>query len=68
MYTMSFFNGFTNQFARATVRSARGWSFIGALIKLDSAARQSRHVEDLPDYLLNDIGLTRADLKRGRKW
>ncbi len=69
MHTMSFFKGFTDQIARATDRPARGRSFMEALIQFGAATRQPRHAEDLPDYLLKDIGLTRADLKRGRrKW
>lgn len=69
MYTMPFFKGFTDQFARAKARSVRGRYFIKALIHFGAAARQCRHLEDLPDYLLKDVGLTRADLKRGRrKW
>ncbi len=69
MYTMSFFKGFSDQFARATAGPAVGWSFMGSLIHFDAAARQSRHAEDLSDYLFKDIGLTRADLKKGRaKW
>lgn len=66
MYTMTFFKSLTDQFARATAPSERGWSFMESLIRFDAAARQFRHLEELPDYLLKDIGLTRADLKRTR--
>ncbi len=69
MYTMSFFKSFTDQFARAKAPSGPGWSFTDSLIRFYAAARQFRHLEELPDYLLKDIGLTRADLKRARgKW
>ncbi len=30
--------------------------------------KQYRHLEDLPDYLLDDVGLTRADLHTRKRW
>ncbi|MFZ3584447.1 DUF1127 domain-containing protein [Loktanella sp. DJP18] len=66
MYTISFFEGLIGQFPRTTVRPARRSGFIKSLIHLNDTWRQSRHIETLPDYLLEDIGLTRGDLNRRR--
>lgn len=66
MYTMSYFEGLNRLFAPNPIRPARRRGVIAARIRRQKTLRQLRHAEELPDYLLEDIGLTRSDLRRGR--
>lgn len=39
---------------------------LAALLKLDAGYRQQRHLADLSDHLLEDVGLTRTDRAKAR--
>jgi len=68
MYTISFFDGLARQLPNTPSRPYCRRGVISLLMRCHEAWRQKQHVEDLPDYLLDDIGLTRGDLKRFRGW
>lgn len=67
MYTLSFFKGFTDQKRHTPARPARRRTLFEAIAYRNEIRRQLRHTEELSDYLLQDIGLTRSDLRRGRE-
>ena len=47
------------------VRRFRRWfrHFLGQIARHRKHQRQYRKLQELPDYLLEDVGLTRADLR-----
>ena len=54
-----------NYVKRRHPRASSGFNFksiLQVVIRADKAFRDKRHVRDLPDYLLKDVGLRREDL------
>lgn len=67
MMTTYFFTAFTQQRlrgARGTLRSQVPLGWLGKLRQYRRHQAQYRHLEELPDYLLEDVGLTRSDIRR----
>ncbi|EYD78090.1 hypothetical protein Rumeso_00326 [Rubellimicrobium mesophilum DSM 19309] len=51
----------------APISRVRLPSLLGWLVRQDARYRHARQVEELSDHVLRDIGLTRAELLRGRR-
>ncbi|MBF9032823.1 DUF1127 domain-containing protein [Rhodobacterales bacterium HKCCE2091] len=60
-----------NPYRTATLRHGRTGpglrQLIAAFGRMFASRRQYRHLEELPDYLLDDIGLTRWDIAQARR-
>ncbi|NDW00172.1 DUF1127 domain-containing protein [Salipiger sp. PrR002] len=73
MMTTYFYTAFTQKQQRGARKPHGVPAFIGllgwlrALRHARGRRRQYQYLEELPDYLLDDIGLTRGDIARARR-
>ncbi|WP_191090227.1 DUF1127 domain-containing protein [Histidinibacterium aquaticum] len=66
-YTLSFFEGLAGLATRRPNRAHKRRGQGHGLVRWFRLWRDYRHLDELPDYLLKDIGLTRADLYEDRR-